>query len=101
MTGPAAEAPGTGPVVVGYEGGTSGEDALVFARQCAHVLDTPLIVAVVHPSAAAISPGRVDVEWVADRHRLAEETLDGARRLMSDVDIPVGYRVVASSSAAH
>jgi len=96
-----AETTGTGPVVVGYEGGTSGEDALAFARQCAHILDTTLIVAVVHPSAGAISPARVDAEWVADRHRLAEEILDGARQLLSKVDTPVGYRVMASSSAAH
>jgi nucleotide-binding universal stress UspA family protein len=89
-----------GPVVVGYEGATSGEDALAFARQVAGLLDAPLVVAVVHPEAAG-GAGRVDAEWVADRHRMAEDILAGARMLLSDLDSPVTYRVVASTSAAH
>jgi nucleotide-binding universal stress UspA family protein len=61
----------------------------------------PTVVTVVHPSPAAISPARVDAEWVADRHRLAEQILDGARRVLSGDGPPVEYRVVSSSSAAH
>ena len=53
-----------------------------------------------HPSPAPISSGRVDAEWVADRHRLAEQILDDARRLLVEAD-GVEYRVIASSSAAH
>jgi len=62
------------------------------------------VVAAVHPSPAAISPARVDAEWVADRHRLEEQILDEARHLVEDrAEEPkeVEYQIVASSSAAH
>lgn len=101
MSEPASD---TGPVVVGYDGSPSGDDALALAVACFRVLATRLVVAVVHPSPAAISPARVDAEWVADRHRVAEEILEAAKQRMAatpDVDIPVEYRIVASSSAAH
>lgn len=58
----------------------------------------------IHPSPAVISPGRVDAEWVADRHRLATRILDEARQLFSaasEAGRPVEYRIVGSSSAAH
>ncbi len=90
-----------GPVVVGFDGTTSGEDALALARWCGRVLGAPLVVTVVHPAPPPISPARVDAEWVADRHRLAEKVLDEARRLLAGAAEPVEYRVVASSSAAH
>jgi nucleotide-binding universal stress UspA family protein len=89
-----------GPVVVGFDGTPSAEDALALARACARVLGTTLVVATVHPAPAPISSGRVDAEWVSDRHHHAEEILGAARRLLVDVQ-PVEYRVVASSSAAH
>jgi nucleotide-binding universal stress UspA family protein len=89
-----------GPVVTGFDGTPSGEDALALARACARVLDSTLVVATVHPAPAPISSARVDAEWVADRHRQAEEILDAARRLLTDAG-SVEYRVVASSSAAH
>jgi nucleotide-binding universal stress UspA family protein len=89
-----------GPVVTGFDGTPSGEDALALARACARVLGSTLVVATVHPAPAPISSARVDAEWVADRHQHAEETLDAARRLLADAH-PVEYRVVASSSAAH
>jgi nucleotide-binding universal stress UspA family protein len=92
---------GSGPVVVGFDGGPTGEDALGLARWCGRVLDAPMIVAVVHPEPAPVGIGRVDAEWVADRHRLAEQVLDGARRLMADTDARVEYRILRSSSAAH
>ena len=91
---------GVGPVVVGFDGSDSAEDALVLARSCARVLDAAIVVAAVHPSPAPISSARVDAEWVADRHREAEKVLDAARGLLAGVE-PVEYRVVASSSAAH
>jgi nucleotide-binding universal stress UspA family protein len=93
--------PATGPVVAGVDGGPSGRDALVLGEWTAHTLGVPLIVAVVHPAPAALGSGRVDAEWVADRHRAAEEVLDGARTVLKDAAGEVGYRMVASSSAAH
>jgi nucleotide-binding universal stress UspA family protein len=89
-----------GPVIGGFDGTASGEDALTLARACARVLDAPLIVTTVHPAPAPISSARVDAEWVADRHHQAEKVIDAARKLLGGVD-PVEYRVVASSSAAH
>jgi nucleotide-binding universal stress UspA family protein len=91
----------TGPVVVGVDGTTSGEDALTLALWCGQVLDAPLIVTVVHPAPAAISPARVDAEWIADRHRAAEQALDAARALIGEAEPRATYRIVASSSAAH
>jgi nucleotide-binding universal stress UspA family protein len=89
-----------GPVVVGFDGTPSAEDGLALARACARVLDTALVVATVHPAPAPISSGRVDAEWVADRHQQAEKILDVARHLLAD-DQRADYRIVASSSAAH
>ena len=91
---------GLGPVVIGFDGTVSGEDAVALGRWFARSLRVPSIVAVVHPGSAAIGTARVDAEWVADRHRLAEEILDEARRL-PDGDESTEYRVVAASSAAH
>jgi nucleotide-binding universal stress UspA family protein len=94
-----------GPVVIGYEGTPSGADAITLGQWCARLLGVPAVVAVVHPAPAVIGPGRVDAEWVADRHRLAEELLDRARGLVGDdgggAAGAVEYRVVSSSSAAH
>ncbi|MEV6490785.1 universal stress protein [Actinoplanes sp. NPDC051633] len=91
----------TSPVVVGVDGGASGKDALLLGRWAADTLDEPLIVAVVHPAPSAIGSGRVDAEWVADRHRAAEAVLEGARTVLKDLPGEVEYRSVASSSAAH
>jgi nucleotide-binding universal stress UspA family protein len=90
-----------GPVVVGVDGTTSGEDALTLALWCSQVLDVPLIVAAVHPAPTAISPGAVDAEWIADRHHAAEQVLDGARKLIGEAEPRAQYRILASSSAAH
>jgi nucleotide-binding universal stress UspA family protein len=93
-----------GPVVVGFDGSPSGEDALALAMWCGRVLGAPPIVAVVHPSPAQISPARVDAEWVADRYRLARAVVEDAQRLLSasgDADGTVRYRIIGSSSAAH
>jgi nucleotide-binding universal stress UspA family protein len=91
----------TSPVIVGVDGGPSGTDALVLGRWVAETLDQPMIVAVVHPAPSALGSGRVDAEWVADRHRAAEAVLDGARTVLKDASGEIDYRVVASSSAAH
>jgi nucleotide-binding universal stress UspA family protein len=92
---------GFGPVVIGFDGTASGEDAVALGRWIGRALGAPSIVAVVHPGPAPIGTARVDAEWVADRHRVAEETLEEARRLPAGADESIEYRIVASSSAAH
>jgi nucleotide-binding universal stress UspA family protein len=89
-----------GPVVVGFDGTASGADAVALGGWFARSLGVPVIVAVVHPGPAAISSARVDAEWVADRHRLAEEIIDEARQLPGGGE-STEYRIVAASSAAH
>jgi nucleotide-binding universal stress UspA family protein len=89
------------PVIVGVDGGASGMDALMLGRWVADTLAEPLLVAVVHPAPAPVSSGRVDAEWVADRHRAAAAVLDGARTVLAGTTGDVQYRSVASSSAAH
>ena len=53
----------------------------------------PLVVAVVHPAPAALGSGRVDAEWVADRHRAAEAVLDGARTVLGRAPARSTYRI--------
>ena len=89
------------PVIVGVDGGASGTDALVLGRWVAETLEEPLVVTVVHPAPAPVGSGRVDAEWVADRHRAAQTVLDGARTALEGATAAVEYRSVASSSAAH
>jgi len=92
-----------GPVVIGFDGGDSGEDALALGLLFSQALGVPAIVTVVYPGPAPISPARVDAEWVADRRRFAEQVLDQARAMVS-ADEPaaqVEYRAAASTSAAH
>ena len=91
----------TGPIVTGVDGQACGTDALRLGRWLADSLGGPLIVAVVRSAPAALGSGRVDAEWVADRHRAAEAVLNGAREALKDVPGEVEYRSVASSSAAH
>jgi nucleotide-binding universal stress UspA family protein len=91
----------TAPVIVGVDGGGSAEDAVVLGRWAARTLGAPLVVAVVHPAPSALGSGRIDAEWVADRHRAAEAVLEATRPLLADASEEVQYRVVASSSAAH
>jgi len=96
----APEAGVDGPVIAGVDGGASGKDALILGRWAADVLAVPLVVAVVHPAPAG-GAGRVDAEWIADRHRAAEAVLDGARTVLKDATGHIEYRTVASTSAAH
>jgi nucleotide-binding universal stress UspA family protein len=84
----------SGPVIVGVPG----DGALVLGRWAAGALGSPLIVVVVHPAPSAIGSGRVDAEWVADRHRAAQLVLDEARATLGG---EAEFRTVASSSAAH
>jgi nucleotide-binding universal stress UspA family protein len=91
----------TGPVVAGVDGGPTGADALVLGGWLAAELKAPLLVAAVYPGPAALGSGRVDAEWVADRHRAATRVLDGARDALAGATVEAEYRAVASSSAAH
>jgi nucleotide-binding universal stress UspA family protein len=91
----------SGPVIVGVDGGATGIDALALGRWTADTLQESLIVAVVHPAPAALGSGRVDAEWVADRHRAAQLVLDGARTALGDAGGKTDYRMIASPSAAH
>jgi nucleotide-binding universal stress UspA family protein len=91
----------TAPVIVGVDGGDSAGDALALGRWVAETLQEPLVVAVVHPAPAPVSSGRVDAEWIADRHRAAQAVLDAARATLAGAGGEVEYRSVASSSAAH
>ncbi|GAA0900424.1 universal stress protein [Virgisporangium ochraceum] len=86
------------PVVVGFDASPAGADAVTLAQAYCRTVGAHLIVATVHPAPAAISPGRVDAEWIADRPRLANEVLARAREVAGE---DADYRVVASSSAAH
>jgi nucleotide-binding universal stress UspA family protein len=90
-----------GPVVVGVDGGPASPDAVVLGCWLATALGAPLIVAAVHPAPAALGSGRVDAEWVADRHRAATRVLDDAQAALTGVACDIDYRTVASSSAAH
>jgi nucleotide-binding universal stress UspA family protein len=101
MSAPEHAATPAGPVVAGFDGTPSAQDALALGRVCARELENTLVVTVVYPAPAPIGAGRVDAEWVADRRRHAEQILDEAGHLLADAKEPVEYRVVASSSAAH
>lgn len=91
----------SGPVVIGYDGGPSGADALAFGLRHARLAGTSAVVATVYPAPAPIGAGRVDAEWVADRRAQAQECLDRASALVGPDDAGVEYRMVASSSAPH
>jgi nucleotide-binding universal stress UspA family protein len=91
----------TGPVVVGVDGGPASADAVTLGCWLATALGTSLIVAAVHPAPAALGSGRVDAEWIADRHRAAARVLDEARATLTGVACAIEYRTVASTSAAH
>jgi nucleotide-binding universal stress UspA family protein len=91
----------TGPVIVGVDGSPTAGDAVTLGCRLATALGTSLIVAAVHPAPAALGSGRVDAEWVADRHRAATRVLDEVRAALTGVACAIDYRTVGSSSAAH
>lgn len=90
----------TARVVVGYEGGPTGEDALAFARRWAAASADEIVVVTVHPGAAAPGAARVDAEWVAYEREEADALLEQARALL-----PEGARAsfvrIDAGSAAH
>ena len=89
-----------GRLVVGYEGGSPGADALAFARRWAQASGDELLVVTVHPGPAPLGAGRVDVEWVAYEREQADTLLDQARALVPE-DLRTRFVRVDSGSAAH
>lgn len=90
----------TGRVVVGYEGGPTGEDALAFAVRWVDACGDELHVVTVHPGAAPLSAARVDAEWVAYEREAADALLARARDLVGQ-RAGVTYRALDAASAAH
>lgn len=91
---------GPGRVVVGYEGGSTGDDAVAFALRWAAASGDELLVVTVHPGPAPLGAGRVDVEWVAYEREAADTLLDKARDLVP-AGVPARFSRVDSGSAAH
>jgi nucleotide-binding universal stress UspA family protein len=89
----------SGPVVIGFDGSDSGEDALALGGRLARATGERAIVVAVYPEEAPIGPGRVDAEWVAHMRGHAQEAIAHARRLAGEEG--ADYRVVGSGSAAH
>jgi nucleotide-binding universal stress UspA family protein len=97
--------PGTGRsaagrVVVGYEGGGTGHDAVSFANRWARAAHDPVNVVTVHPGAAPLGAGRVDAEWVAYEREEADRLLAEAKGLVAD-GVEATYARVDAGSAAH
>jgi nucleotide-binding universal stress UspA family protein len=97
--------PGTGRsaagrVVVGYEGGDTGYDAISFANRWFQASGDPIDVVTVHPGAAPMGVGRVDAEWVAYAREEADRLLSEARSLVAD-GVEASYLRVDAGSAAH
>jgi nucleotide-binding universal stress UspA family protein len=89
-----------GPLVIGYDGAPGGADALALGLGWARQLSVRAVIVTVYPGPAPIGPGRVDVEWVADRRREAERLLDEALTVSSPAT-SVEFKAVGSGSASH
>jgi nucleotide-binding universal stress UspA family protein len=89
-----------GRLVVGYEGGSTGHDALSFANRWAAASADPVTVVTVHPGTAFTGLGRVDAEWVAYEREEADQLLHEAKGLIAD-GVDASYRRVDAGSAAH
>lgn len=90
----------TNHLVIGYEGGPTGHDALRFGERWALASDDKLIVVTVHPGAAAPGMQRVDAEWVAYEREEADALLQEARSLLPE-SLTAEFRRIDASSAAH
>lgn len=89
-----------GPLVIGYDGAPGGADALALGLGWSRQLSVRAVIVTVYPGPAPIGPGRVDVEWVADRRREAERLLDEALTASSPAT-SVEFKAVGSGSASH
>ena len=89
-----------GRVVVGYEGGETGQDALTFANRWAATSHERVSVVTVHPGQAPAGLGRVDAEWVAYERAEADRLLQQARGLVA-AGVSAEFSRVDAGSAAH
>jgi nucleotide-binding universal stress UspA family protein len=89
-----------GPLVIGYDGAPGGADALALGLGWSRQVSVRAVIVTVYPGPAPIGPGRVDVEWVADRRREAERLLDEALTVSSPAT-SVEFKAVGSGSASH
>lgn len=87
-------------LVIGYEGGATGHDALRFGERWALASGDLLVVVTVHPGAAAPGVQRVDAEWVAYEREQADGLLQEARSLLPE-SVNAEFRRIDASSAAH
>ena len=97
------QGPNTGArsrIVVGYHGGSTGQDALVFAQRWCQASGDRMLVVTVHRGHAAIGLGRVDAEFVAYERERADQFLNEARTMVSS-DVDAEYRRIDADSAAH
>jgi nucleotide-binding universal stress UspA family protein len=90
----------SGRVVVGYEGGVTGHDAVEFANRWAGAAGDPVDVVTVHPGRAPLGAGGVDAEWVAYEREEADALLREAAGLVAD-GVEASYIRVDAGSAAH
>lgn len=97
----AVDADGAGgrPVVIGFDGSDSGEDALALGARLAAATGQPAVAAAVYPESPP-GAGHVDAEWVTVLREQAEQMLERAHAVLGD-QLPVEHRAIASGSAAH
>lgn len=89
-----------GRLVVGYEGGSTGQDALAFANRWAKVARDPVTVVTVHPGSSFTGFGKVDAEWVAYEREEADKLLEEARSMVEE-GVDARFTRVDAGSAAH
>jgi nucleotide-binding universal stress UspA family protein len=96
----AADPPAPARLVVGYEGGGTGHDAIAFANRWSAAAGDEVEVVTVHPGAAPLGAGRVDAEWVAYEREEADRLLEEAAGLVAP-EVRATYLRVDAGSAAH
>lgn len=87
-------------LIVGYDGGSTGRDALHFGVRWAMASGDRLVVVTVHPGAADPGIQRVDAEWAAYEREQAQAVLEEAKTLLPGSVDAEFVRVDASSSSA-
>jgi nucleotide-binding universal stress UspA family protein len=97
---PTAGRVAAGRLVVGYEGGATGHDAVTFANRWGEASSDPVVVVTVHPGSAFTGFGKVDAEWVAYEREEADALLEEARGLVAE-GIEASFVRVDAGSAAH
>ncbi len=89
-----------GHVVVGFDDGPSGRDALTLGVRWSRASGDRLLVVNVHPTPPAAGISRVDAEWAAYEREQAAGLLDQARSLVP-ADVDARFERLDSTSAAH